>query len=170
MKNEKIFNELASLAVVLGQPQQPERLKRYVEILKDHDLDKIIKAIRLIELSNKFFPQPVEILQKINPPEIDIEDQAGEIAGEIFGEIKNMNVYDPFSNPIVFKYREIIQRMGGVEYLCSLSIEEGSTANAQIRRAAKSWLARRQFNDQKEEFEKVEHKNELSRIDFNGLL
>lgn len=132
-KQDLLFNELVKLAVILGTEETEQRLQIMANILAEHDEKRVCDAIKWAALNLKFFPKPVEILERINPkPQ---RQDADAIAGRAIDAIykfgwNNSREAQLYIGPEGWK---AISRIGGWRTLCDTREDQLGMLRAQLR-------------------------------------
>lgn len=139
-KNEKavLFKELKLLAAILSADVTKEVMQAYVEILSRYDFELSKKAISWASTNCKFFPKPVELIERINPKAT--KEDADFIAGEIFAAIRNFGYYQGklAKKNLCSEAWKAIEFCGGWSYLCNSSSQNLNIIKAQLRDAISS--------------------------------
>lgn len=135
MSEEKnqIFNELVLLAIALGTEETEERLQVLANILSEYDPIEVKKAIKWAALNLKFFPKPVELLERICPKP-DAQD-ADALAGEI---IKCITRFGYMQGRETRKHVgevawSAVEMAGGWSLLCETPRDQLANLRAQLR-------------------------------------
>lgn len=132
-KRDLIFNELVKLAVILGVEETEQRLQIMANMLAEHDEKAVCDAIRWAAYNLKFFPKPVELLERISPS--PTREDADAIAGRAIEAIyrfgwNNSSEARLYVGPEGWK---AISRIGGWRTLCDTPEANLGTLRAQLR-------------------------------------
>lgn len=149
-KRDRIFNELVKLSVLLGTEETEQRLELTSAVLEKYELKEVIKAIHDSGLTCKFFPKPVELIEKINPP-TERED-ADFIAGEIIRSIRDFGGYQSREarEYIGEEAWQVVQMCGGWDLICGTPEGQLGTLRAQLRNVAYSVLKKDEIQHRKQ--------------------
>ncbi len=141
-KKELIYDELVALAVCFGQKPDIERLTLYTNNLSQYPTADVLRSIREIMSSSKFFPSLSEIIEVINQHgEGPINERAISVASEIIGCISRFGNYRVNEvKEYLGSNFEIVERSGGWDNLCKISYEEIPSTRAQLREIAKAYF------------------------------
>jgi hypothetical protein len=140
---ERIYDELTNLSMVMGQKQEEKRIMLYTEELALFDFNSVIKSIREMRRTSKFFPSLAEIIENIKTGGVPIDEVAVQIANEI---IECISKFGPYQLEEVKAYLGdrwgVVERSGGWTNLCNITYDEIPSTKAQLRELAKSYLNR----------------------------
>lgn len=132
---KKIFDALAKLAVLKGQTIAQERLVMYTEILSRYQLEKSLEAISWVALNVKFFPDIVEVLDRVKG-KVDPQVYVMEIERAIkrFGYSRGREAKEELSC-IAW---EVVEGFGGWSKLCSMTTTEFKFSGHAMIKTAKA--------------------------------
>ena len=134
MKNKaKIFNELKLLAAILSADVSQKVLQAYVEMLSKHEVKLVLEAIKWASENCKFFPKPVELLERINPKPTRVD--ADNLAGRAIDAIRDFGIHRGREAQLAIgpEAWKAVSRVGGWSTLCNCPANELGTLRAQLR-------------------------------------
>lgn len=173
MKNSReiIYDELVALSVALGAQQNPKRLEIYSNALGNHDLKAVIGSIRSFYVSARFFPQLVDIIEKLGGLDVPTDDLANQIASDIISAISRFGMYqvNEVKAHLGEKY-SIVERFGGWRSLCEIDNNSLTSTRAQLRELAKSFINSSKSEIKRDFIKSINNSGKLERTNFGGLL
>lgn len=129
----KVFDELKLLAAILGADVAQKVLQAYVEILAAYPKREVLAAIKWAATNCKFFPKPVELLERTNPA--PTREDADAVAGRAIEAIYRFGLYRSKEAQIYIGHEgwKAVSRVGGWRTLCDSREDQLGTLRAQLR-------------------------------------
>lgn len=129
----KLFSELKMLAAILSADVTREVFQAYVEMLSDYEFSDCKKAIKWAATNCKFFPKPVELIERIKPK--PTREDGGYLAGLA---IECINRFGYHQSRAAKEYMgneawNAVQMTGGWDVLCNTPKDQLGSLRAQLR-------------------------------------
>lgn len=142
MSKKEIFDTLAKYSTAWDRQIPESRLQIYTEALfqKGFNFKQVDQALRQIVFKSKFFPSLAEIYFELSPE--PTQDDAVKLAGDILKAVMSYSRYDSegIRKKIGDDCMEIIDRLGGIEVLSTVTYSDLPTTRAQLERMCKAML------------------------------
>lgn len=163
----QVSNDLRILALVMNHDITQEVIEAYARILADQEYVKIKEAISWCSKNSKFFPRPVEILERINPKAS--QEDADHLAGSIIEAIKRFGFYQGSAakKNIGSEAWSAVLKAGGWSALCETPLNQIGTLRAQLRNLCMAEINIDQIKER--EAKRIESKNNMQKLNFAGL-
>lgn len=130
-----VIEKLAVLAEMYGRTFSPNAIVHMSDAIDDLDFTSVMQTLNAWARTEKTFPHPADIREKIKP-EINPEDDAQDVANLIIGAIGKYGYTNPESARMAMGELgwETVRRMGGWKSLCeTVTLQNAATYRAQIR-------------------------------------
>jgi hypothetical protein len=139
---KEIKMQIVALATIAGKDLDPQgiALNAFYEAVSDLPHDQVLRVLKDWLKTDKGFPYPSQIREKVQP-EITDEDDAQDVASLIIANVGRCG----YTNPEKARQRvgelgwAVVERMGGWKHLCEvLTHENEGMFRAQIRDLAET--------------------------------
>lgn len=132
---QSIKATLIGLATIAGKELNEFALEAFMDALSDLDGEAVLESLKNWTRTNKGFPYPADIREKVMP-EIKPEDDAQDVANLVIAAVGRFGYTNPdrAQEHVGELGWETITRMGGWKHLCeTLNHQNENTYRAQIR-------------------------------------